>query len=346
MTRTRNLTASHAAPRGRAGTSLLEVLVGLGIMAVGAIGAFVLFPLSAINVSRALIDDRATTCAVTADGQLRDIHRRVVQSRGGEVYFTHLGGTASATDNPSPAVFIDPMGFFARGGLDVGDAAETGIKRCSLGGITNSTIALRFCSQMDGLTFNEGGDVPQSPSVDLRELRYNWLWVVQRPIARDHFNVRMQVVVFDKRTHMFAPPGTEAVYGLVKGTPGLAFVPGSSTITGVPAAAEVRKGSWVMDATIRGNLDGDGVARPIQHAEFYRVTSVTEMPNGTLSLEVHRPLVRADGRVDRVNPPKPLPPSLPLPGVTYNLYEYEGTLVVMPAVVEVFERPMLTDNNQ
>lgn len=310
--------------RLRPGTSLLEVLVGLGIMAVGAIGAFVLFPLSAINVSRALIDDRTTTCAVTADGQLRDVHRKVVDSKGfgGETYFSALGPAAG--DGPSLPVVIDPMGFYARFGADIGELTPpltTGIKRVNLGALTSNTLALRYCSQMDGLTFNEGGQVPGG--LDMRELRYNWMWVVQRPVSRDAYTLRMQVVVFDRRTHMYAPPGTEAVYGAAAGPgPVITFVPGTSTIPGVPATAEVRKGSWVMDATNVG---------AIRHAEFYRVTSVTDAGDGTVVLETHRPLVRADGLVDRAVPTR---------------YQYDGTLVVMPAVVEVFERPLLTDNAQ
>lgn len=330
MTRAKLLLVAHASPRlrtqsrlrGRAGTSLLEVLVGLGIMAVGAIGAFVLFPLSAINVSRALIDDRTTTCAVTADGQLRDVHRKVVDSKGaGETYFGALGPANG--EGPSLPVVIDPMGFYARFGSPIGDAGETTISRVNLTTLTSNTLALRYCSQMDGLTFNEGGQVPGG--LDMRELRYNWLWVVQRPVNRDAYTLRMQVVVFDRRTHMYAPPGTEAVYG--KTGPVITFVPGTSTITGVPATAEVRKGSWVMDGTI----GADAMGRQLRHAEFYRITSVTDAGDGTVVLETHRPIVRADGLVDRAVPTN---------------YKYDGVLVVMPAVVEVFERPLLTDNAQ
>jgi hypothetical protein len=323
-------------PTHRSGTSLLEVLVGMGILAVGAISAFVLFPLSAINVGRALIDDRTTTCAITADGQLRQVHQRVVDmgEPSGEPYFQAMdnagNGLIVTADDPGPSfpVAIDPMGAEARAGTPgqtaLGDTGQTRLPRVSLNLITadpgRRRLALRFCSQMDGLTYTESGEVPggTTPVGELRELRYNWMWVVQRPVNRDRFNVRQQVVVFDKRVHMYAPPGSEAVFNNVT------FTPSETTITNVPTTAEIRKGSWVMDATI-------DPTRALRQAEFYRVLSVTEVTaaNGTTTytLEVHKPVVRADGLFNRTTP---------------SLYTYPGSLVVMPAVVDVYERPMLT----
>lgn len=341
---------AHAAPRlqtqsrlrgrVRPGTSLLEVLVGLGIMAVGAIGAFVLFPLSAINVSRALIDDRTTTCAVTADGQLRDIHRNGGQFEpyAGVLDMPQVTPTANDNglrpDEPSLPVVVDPMGIVAgrnnvgNGGTGGTPPGTTQVQRVTLNVVNNSTnsrqLALRFCSQMDGLTFNEGGKVsdatdPNFSPATMRELRYNWMWVLQRPVQRDKTVTRMQVVVYDKRVHLYPAPNSEAVFAA-------AFVPGTSEITGVSAAAEVRKGMWVMDATVGTDANGRGV----RHAEFYRVTGVTENPlNGTLTLEVHKPVARADGRVDRGNP---------------AAERYTGLLVLLPAAADVFERPVLTTN--
>jgi hypothetical protein len=333
QSRLRGRSGVHAAA-ARRGTSLLEVLVGLGIMAVGAIGAFVLFPLSAINVSRALIDDRTTTCAVTADGQMRDIHRN-----GGDGNYLAVIDAAqpvgTTIDDPSAPAVVDPMGVAAgrgnigNGGTGGNPAGTTAVQRVPLritqkfdnfgNLVVNPTLALRFCSQMDGLSFSEGGKVdPNDPNFNtssMRELRYNWMWVLQRPVWSDKSTARMQVVVYDKRAHLYAPPSSEAVFAA-------AFVPGVSEITGVPSTAEVRKGTWVMDATSGTDVNG----RVVRHAEFYRVTGVTD--TGTsFTLEVHKPIARADGRIDRAVP----------------LNErYNGLLVVMPAVAEVFERPVLT----
>jgi hypothetical protein len=214
-------------------------------------------------------------------------------------------------------------GNIGNGGTGGSPAGTTAVQRVTLDKVgTNKTLALRFCSQMDGLSFNEGGAVnpadPNFSAATMRELRYNWMWVLQRPVYRDRSTTRMQVVVYDKRAHLYAPPGSEAVFAAT-------FVPGTSEITGVSGAAEVRKGMWVMDATSGTDVNG----RSVRHAEFYRVTGITD--TGTsFTLEVHKPVARADGRVDRANPP------------ATNTERYGGLLVLLPAVADVFERPVLT----
>lgn len=338
----------------RAGVSLMEVLVGFGIMAIGVTSVITLFPFAALTLGQALRDDRTTTCAVTADGFLRDYHHRYVVERdqsnppATEPYFVafdnpytilpapvHPVFGASLTpprpNEPSYPVFLDPMGYVARSGradqMWVGDPltaanALTGIPRRTLSitdpisaAATAAPLSLRLCSQIDGLSYDTDGRVPPNPS-DMRELRYNWLWVLQRPVNRDRYTVRMQVVVFDKRAHLYAPPKSEEVLG------GALFVPGETAITNVPAGTEIRKGTWVMDATI------DPV-RGLRHAEFYRVLAVTETSATTVALDVHKPISRPDGLVN--------------PGNT-SIYAYTGTLVVLPGVADVYERPVLNAN--
>jgi hypothetical protein len=314
----------------------VEVLVGLGILAVGAISAFVLFPLSAINVSRALVDDRTTTCAITADGELREIHRLYVAvpynatGNSSENYYSLMDspGTGAAplsTTSPDPSypVVIDPLGI-AAGRTNIGSNSTFGqptlVPRTSLlaNGISSSNqLALRFCSQLDGLSYDDNGTV-QPPSATMRELRYNWMWVVQRPSNRDRLTTRMQVAVFDRRVHLYNPPNSEAVFSA-------SFIPGSTTITGISTTAELTKGTWIMDATI-GN-DNQPVPQPVRNGEFYRVVSVTDTGTGTYAVEVHRPVTRSDGQVSYGNPTK---------------YSYNGSIVVMPALAEVYERPVLT----
>lgn len=311
----------------RRGTSLIEVLCGLGILALGAISVMVLFPFSALTLGQALQDDRTTTCAIMWDGQMRDIHRNVVEQGEGtsELYFPKLDNPGNGlppvsrtSTEPSYPVYVDPMGWVA-GRRDVGDNGETLIPRTSLQFIgNNSALALKACSLMDSLTYNEDGAVPGG--FDMREIRYNSACMLQRMINRDRFTIRMQVVVYKQRAHLYKPPGSEAVYGAT-------FTPGDTAITNVPITADIRKGGWVMDATLGNTQDPfDNVVRPLRHAEFYRVLSVTEVGN-TLSLEVHKPIVRADGLLNAADTTR---------------FRYNGVLVSMPGVADVFDRPVLS----
>lgn len=329
----------------RSGASLVEVLVGFGILGIGVTSVITLFPFSALTLGQALRDDRTTTCAGMAGGQLRDIHTRYVvepemdRTKFGTVdgsrepYLWALDGSSvpasgsralaplagltvlsSAEPGPSYPVYIDPMGVAINptSPPPVGDGGETRIPRVNLQLILNSgnteAMSLRYCSLMDSLTFDEDGRVSSTANIGMRELRYNYAWMVQRPVNQDRYTLRMQVVVYNKRVHLYKPPGSEAVFDNVS------FVPGETTIRNVPLSAEVRKGMWVMDA---GRLESG-----LRHAEFYRITSVTEAAGG-YALEVHKPISRADG----------------LTGAGTN---YTARLVVMPGVADVFERPNLT----
>ena len=305
----------------RPGTSLIEVLVTVGVIGTGLISVIALFPMAAITMGQALRDDRTASSALTADGFIRDIHARYVVEPGTaslEPYFAAMDGGSkfglpkAGPDDPSLPVFVDPMGVVADPdssiplrGKAVGDGGATLIPRVSLRVMYGqpSSLALRICSQLDGMGYTDDGEL--SSSADARALRYNWLWVLQRPVNHARYSVTCRVVVFDKRVHLYRPPtGPEAVYS------GVFFTPGQATIT-VPAAAEVRKGSWIMDA---GMLESG-----IRHANFYRVLSVAESGTNYI-LELHTPITRVDGKTDA----------------------YTGRVVVMPAVADVYERPMLT----
>jgi hypothetical protein len=199
------------------------------------------------------------------------------------------------------------MGIAAGRGA-VGDSGAAMIPRVTFGfiqGQTNaSTMALRVASQLDALNYT--GDGAVQSGFDMRELRYNIAWMLQRPSNQDRYTVRQQVIVYDRRVHLYRPPGSEALYA------GLTLNPGDTTIVGMPTSAEIRRGSWILDA---GNPTGG-----LLQAEFYRVISATDQGNGTYTLEVHKPIVRADGQTAA----------------------YATNLVVIPAICDVFERPLLT----
>ncbi len=331
----------------RTGTSLIEVLVTIGILGVGLISVIALFPMAAITMGQALRDDRTATCATTADGYIRDVHFRnvVEQTTPTEPYFyamdgnqtdgkTPLTGSALGTSlptqqlsnptattpilpdqHPSYPVFVDPMGIAASGGSAVGDlglfaGSSFAIPRVTLQTVLSlpaaqqNPLALRLCSQMDGLTYND--DAVAQSGASMRELRYNWLWVLQRPTNSDRTTTTCKVVVFDRRVYLYKPPGSEAVYST-------SFVPGQTSVV-IPNTADVRKGSWVMDGTIIADPNF-----PIRHANFYRVLSTSD-DGINYTLELNTPITRLDGQTTA----------------------YTGNLVVMPGVADVYERPPLS----
>jgi hypothetical protein len=325
--------------------SMAEVLVALFLMALGSIAILTMFPLGMFHMGQALKDDRTAQSAAQADAFMRSIWRtNVVQTNAGEPFASALDNPDSQPDfvnaTPFPAkgqpnltnvpvpsypVVVDPMGYIAPW---QGSAAlqfwlgNTGYPRRSLlktlpapGGAASPQ---RVCSLMDGYGFAENGTANGlgGGNVIERELRYNWLWIIQRPNNSVRNVASMTVVVFDKRAYLYAPLGTETVFvsGVTGGTT-IVMVPLLTSIQipysqGVPA---VQKSGWIMDAT-----------PSLNHAIFYRVVSVTDNPaNGTTDLEVQTPIRRLDGGTG----------------------SYAGTLIYMAGVSEVFERPNLTPND-
>lgn len=311
----------------RKGLSLVEVLTAIFIMGLGVISILTLFPLGAMRMGQAFRDERSALAAYSADQFFRSYWKTyVVEALAPDPFF-------QALDQPAPGmppclpheasypVMVDPMGYLARAGQPnqnwLGDPPTlTRISRRNLQIVGNNPFAaLALCSLRDGVVTDDNG----TPIPD-RELRYNFLWVVQRPINANRFYANMTVVVFDRRAHMYAPPGSEQVFHRPIFTPGQTRL----FLTGVSRnQIEIRSGDWVMDATIHDPTSGLNVGRAgMRHAQFYRVTAITETAAGT-QLEVEPPLRNpADG----------------------NSTPYLGTLVLLRGVSGVFIRSPLTGN--
>lgn len=309
----------------RPGMTMPEVLVAIFVVAIGLVSVMAMFPFGAKQMSDALISDRSASHALSTDGLVRSYWReKVVENNGnGEPFWDALdnpgGGLAAASPMSSAAsypVFLDPMGVFRTSSSSaawVGDAATpTLVPRRSMRLVTESSAparqALRLWSQADGFSWDD--DSQPKPGVDMRELRYNSLAVIQRPTNRDRYGATLKIVVFINRRHQFYPTGSEVAYGVT-------FVPGSTQLT-LPATADVRKGSWIMDGTVN-----PPAAPSIRHANFYRVVSAVENTPGTYDVELHTAIKRIDGQTSA----------------------YGGTAVVLAGVAEVFERPVLTGNH-
>jgi hypothetical protein len=161
-----------------------------------------------------------------------------------------------------------------------------------------------------------GYDVDLRLTAD-REYRYNALAIVQRPLNINRYAANLTIVVFDNRPFLFAPQGSEAVFGA-------AFAPGTTTITvnhAANAGPNLKPGRWVMDASVNNATNvSNGAARPlIRHAFLYQVVSITPVSTTQTVLEVQTPVTTTDN----------------------NTNAYNGTLVVLDGVSGVFQRAAL-----
>jgi hypothetical protein len=282
----------------RPGLSVTEVLVALFILALGVIAIQTMFPLAASQLLVAVREDRSALAAVTGDATFRSYWRtEVAEANGGnEPFFAYLDNPnipglppARSTEHSYP-VIVDPMGYVARSGPDrdrFGDGGVTLIRRAPVNALLPATdprhnratagnpaaYALRMCSLMDGMGYDEFGrafDPGGNPSAD-REFRYNWFWIVQRTNNANKTAANLTVVVFDKRAHLHAPPRSEEVFAAT-------FSP------------DLRAGNWVMDATVAQEPAGNWV----RHAHLYRVARVEPQGANTL-VDLETPVRRLDG---------------------------------------------------
>jgi hypothetical protein len=279
--------------------------------------------------------------------------------------------------DPSYPLMVDPMGWVARPGrVDKFWVAESTtpnntfiprrnlfeVERFNVSSLpaTANLLALRLSSLMDGLTYAPdataadaaGTSTASSGGAVQRELRYNWLWVLQRQNNTDRTSAKMTVVVFDKRSHLFAPATAEQV-----STPVAAGV-GLSTVSFLAGAEPpgIKKGSWLLDGTTTCDsyLEPQPAPNPpvrryfsmVRNANFYRVLSVTT--NGSsVDVELHQPL-KPDTKT-RFAPNGPfvggttaggLTAGQPIPDAQPN----ERRFILLAGVADVFEKNPLTNS--
>jgi hypothetical protein len=308
----------------RAGLTTTECLVALFIMALGVMAILTMFPLGMLNMGQALRDDRTAQCAINADGYMRPYWKTFVVENQTD---TNLSGVGSAFDptnsipgtEPSIPVFVDPIGVEAQnppGTFATFVGGSTAVPRRTLtligNGSNRQSMAIATCTMTDGLTYGMNGNADTTTTGGLveRDMRYNWLWVLQRPVNKNRNEVAMQVVVFERRAPRFYAANQEVVFP--NGTyPALITMNPNTTSLTLPLTSGVQKGSWIMDATNSGSM---------RHAIFYRVASASDAGGGNLNVELDTVIRRGDG----------------------GSGAFSATIVVMTGVADVFTRPNLT----
>lgn len=301
------MTTSLKLSNSRTGATLVEVLVAIFVMGIGLLALLVLFPLGALNMAQAIRSDRtahiaANAAAIARFRGIRDSTNWV--DSGGVAYVAPTVYPAGYT-GPAYPVYVDPFPIvwsLPGAGWVGGGSSGPGIQRCTVNyvGTTNFAALNRWFGFRDDAPFQENGLVQVDSNIQFqRENRYSWAYLCRREdYAATNPGVDLKVVVYERRPLTVLG---ETVYSAV-------YTAGSNVITLTPAPTNVRKGTWILDAT---PADTDANVR--MHGHFYRVASVD---GSTVELE------------QNVRDPTYLDTNTSVTGVA----------VVMDNVVEVFER--------
>jgi len=318
----------------RPGLTLTEVLVTLAILSFGILAILTMFPLAASQMAVAVREDRSAQAANAADGYMRAYWKSEVADKlqAGtpvtEPFFTAMDDPnagvpltdlrltllLSALGESSFPVFVDPIGRAARTGAArnwMGDNGLANAPRRSLSMLGPDPMqAFRLCSLMDGLGYDANGH----PTPD-REMRYNWMWMLQRRPGANKATADMTVIVYDNRPNLYAPTGVEAGFQSLG-----VILPGSSSLklTFTGPAPNVKAGTWIVDVT-------DPIlslpATKTRNANFYQVVTAGTPTGLSIDLELNNPLKKSND---------------PLVGV------YVGKFIVLKGVSGVYPRPPLT----
>jgi hypothetical protein len=214
----------------------------------------------------------------------------------------------------------------------------TGIPRRSLSFLPTSQSTIRWFTLLDDITFHDNAmpypssALPGTVAVQ-RENRYSWAYMLRRPKAGDPTVVDISVVVYSGRSlsTLGETPYTAGVDPITfQLTQGIRFDPTLKYVdiaypTG--QAPPVRRGSWILDATVVAPLPPPQGLTPDPHGYFYRVVEVTDL--GALGAGVEA------SRLELQTNPKAASYFIPAPGSPAVPY---GVLVVMENVVEVFDK--------
>jgi hypothetical protein len=220
--------------KSRPGITLVEVLIAIFVMGIGLLAVLVLFPLGALNMARALKDDRCGSIAPNVEGLVGGFNLRVDGNvvdlnNTPATYNYYLNPVGSPVpiavprvapnqfyppdDNgPSYPVWIDP--YFAITGLSTLGNPPPGypltgpsgspmipVARLSPTYATTINAATRWFSFLDDLYFDSNGlstNFVLGPDL-VRQGYYTYACMLRREKATQHYPVALTVIVYQGR---------------------------------------------------------------------------------------------------------------------------------------------------
>jgi prepilin-type N-terminal cleavage/methylation domain-containing protein len=290
----------------RSGVTLLEVLVAIFVMGIGMLALLTLFPLGALRMAKALQDQRCSEagasakCVWTMKNILNDSG---LTAAPGDGFINPLNPQVAANnalaEGPSYPILIDPTGYLTSTGtifqLNLGGSSW--IARRNVSFAAGNQAAFRWFTLLDDIDFESlatGLTLPGSPRalvppaplpVFVRDIRYSYAYLCQRPRQADTSVVDTSVVVYNKRPLSGVGNLSLAEYPYPTST----FDPTANTITINYAGLTpppLRAGDWVLDASPVSS--GGNVVSA--HGYFYRVVEATDLGGSVLQVEVETPL--------------------------------------------------------
>jgi prepilin-type N-terminal cleavage/methylation domain-containing protein len=282
----------------RPGVTLIEVLMAIFVMGVGLMSLLTLFPVGAISMAQAIVDDAAANAAFTAAAVAESQSLRSLAAQMPGVSFTQPPGYPAIDGNgPSYPMYVDPLGSTQAtniiGTIGAFPNSSTGIPRVNCpwfstvaGSPSLRTQKLRWFSLLDRFNFDDNGAAlsPDGGTTIQREsqrISITWAYMLHRPRASVPSVVDVSIVVYNKRPLL--SPVAESTYQAA-GDLGANFVllnwnPGAGQ-----EAPAIRKGNWILDASSE-IAPATGALHPQQygpiHSNFYRVLGVTNLSSAT-----------------------------------------------------------------
>jgi hypothetical protein len=341
----------------------MEVMIATAILAIGTLAIMALFPIGAVNMARAINQNRAADHAQNSDGMFRLYWKRAWLDQNGGGIRSHDDAMNPLIDpdwqmiafldaypipNAPPAmippassqpgfpVLIDPIGWRTQiqyGALNQQYVAgQVGLPvRCNLAATPFPgpyTPTIRNTTMLDEFSYDRNGE-PSALTGQLdRGGRYNVSWLIQRPKNNVADQVNLTVLVFAGRSPTDTP-SAETVFQAVAANylPLVDPKPKSLTITYNPNNGRpgFLKGKWVAFTTpIQPQpAPPNGTGVPYPSFDFYRIAAVTDIDDVTINLEFEQPLRTYDTTLMQWN------------AGTGNL---TGSLVIFDNLFEVFDR--------
>ena len=101
----------NPAARGRAGVTLIEVLVSIFVVALGLLALLTLFPLGALSMAQAIRDDRVAQTAANAVATIKVMNVLSDQTITNALSFNPPPPNNIPVSGPGFAVYFDPIGY-------------------------------------------------------------------------------------------------------------------------------------------------------------------------------------------------------------------------------------------